>query len=158
LAPAGCSTLQIITLMPWLPFARWAAIPPAERGDDYRQLRQRLTDRLLEKVERTWPGLIGDVVVQRVATPLSNADYARAVEGGIAGPAHTVDQMGPWRFGTRTPIRGLFLAGSGVISGGVASCLSSGRAAAAMAAGRRVPTARDPAIPAAGFASAAPRS
>jgi all-trans-retinol 13,14-reductase len=138
LAPAGCSTLQITINCPWQAFARWASLRPEARGDDYRALRGQLAYRLLADVERRWPGLVGDVAVQRVATPLSNTDYTRAVKGGIYGPAHTVNQMGPWRFGTRTPIHGLLLAGSGAISCGVVSCLASGRIAAAVAAGRRV--------------------
>lgn len=137
LAPAGCSTLQIVTFMPWQPFARWAAVPPAERGADYRQLRDEETDRLLAETERRWPGLVGDVAVQRVSTPLSNHDYVRAVQGGIYGPAHTVRQIGPWRFGTRTPFHGLLLAGAGSFGCGVAACLMSGQVAAHMAAGRR---------------------
>ncbi|MBS1120277.1 MAG: crtI3 [Deltaproteobacteria bacterium] len=136
LAPAGCSTLQIVTFMPWQPFARWAGIPAAERGADYRQLRQQITDRVLAAVERAWPGLVGDVEVQQVSTPLSNTDYTRAVHGGVYGPAHTIDQMGPGRFRTRTPIEGLLLAGAGVHSCGVASCLASGRTAALVATRR----------------------
>ena len=136
LAPVGCSTLQIVSFLPWQPFAKWAAISPGERDAEYRQLRQQIADRLLAEVERSWPGLVGDVAVQRVSTPLSNSDYIRAVQGGVYGPAHTVDQMGPWRFGTRTPIQGLLLAGSGTISCGVAMCLASGRTAAAIATGR----------------------
>jgi phytoene dehydrogenase-like protein len=135
LAPTGCSTLQVIAFFPWQPFAQWAAVPPAERGADYRKLRQELTDRMLAEVEHRWPGLVGDVAVQRVSTPLSNTDYTRAVQGGAYGPAQTVDQMGPGRFSTTTPIHGLFLAGAGVNSCGVLTCLSSGRIAA-RAAGR----------------------
>jgi all-trans-retinol 13,14-reductase len=142
LAPAGCSTLQVVTFMPWQPFAAWAAMPAAERGADYQALRQQLTDRLLAEVERRWPGLVGDIEVQRVATPLSNTDYTRAVHGGVYGPAHTVDQMGPGRFHTRTPIDGLLLAGAGVTSCGVASCLASGRAAAMLAVPQRRTTTR----------------
>ncbi|HEU4733327.1 MAG TPA: NAD(P)/FAD-dependent oxidoreductase [Kofleriaceae bacterium] len=142
LAPPGCSTLQIATMMPWQPFARWAAVPAPERDADYRQLRQDIAARLLAEVERKWPGLVGDIAVQRVSTPLSNTDYTRAVAGGIYGPAHTVEQMGRWRFGTRTPIHGLVLAGAGALGCGVANCLASGRIAAAVAAGRRTPARR----------------
>jgi len=145
LAPPGCSTLQVVAFMPWQPFAPWAQIPPAQRGDDYRRLRQDIADRMLAELERAWPGLVGDVAVQRIATPLSNSDYTRAVQGGIYGPAHTVEQMGPWRFSARTPIDGLVLAGAGVYSCGVANCLASGRAAAAIATGRRAIQRRVPA-------------
>jgi phytoene desaturase len=138
LAPPGCSTLQILINCPWQPFAKWASIPPERRNDEYHQLRQDIADRLLADVDRKWPGLVGDIAVARVSTPLSNHDYARAVQGGIYGPAHTVSQMGRGRFGTRTPIPGLLLAGSGVMSCGIVPCLVSGRLAAAAAAGRRV--------------------
>lgn len=137
LAPAGCSTLQVVGFLPWEPFEKWASVPPAERGAEYRRLRQEVADRMLAEVERAWPGLVGDIVVQRVATPLSNTDYVRAVHGGIYGPANTVDQIGPWRFRTRTPIRGLLLAGAGVMGCGVLPCLASGRLAAATATGER---------------------
>lgn len=147
LAPSGCSTLQIVSFLPWHPFARWASIPPARRGAEYHELRQQIADRLLADVDRHWPGLVGDIAVQRLATPLSNSDYTRAVRGGIYGPAHTVDQMGPWRFGIRTPIQGLLLAGSGATSCGVAMCLASGRVAATIAAGRQAIRERELARP-----------
>lgn len=133
LAPNGCSTLQIATFVPWEPFAWWAKKRPEERGAEYRQLREEFSDRVLQAVEQRWPGLVGDVVVKRISTPLSNTDYTRAVRGGIYGPAHTPEQMGRRRFQTRTPIGGLYLAGAGVYGCGVAACLGSGRAAAALA-------------------------
>jgi len=136
LAPAGCSTLQIVAFMPWQPFARWAEVPPEQRGADFHQLRREIADRMLADVDRHLPGLVGDVAVERISTPLSNTDYVRTVQGGIYGPAHTADQMGPWRFAARTPIHGLVLAGAGVYGCGVATCLATGRNAAAIAAGR----------------------
>jgi len=136
LAPVGCSTLEVVTFIPWQPFAKWESVRPWERGADYRELRQRIADRVLAQVERALPGLVGDVAVQRISTPLDNTDHAAAVEGAAYGPAHTADQMGPWRFGTRTPIEGLLLAGAGVLSCGIQSCLTSGRIAAEMAASR----------------------
>jgi all-trans-retinol 13,14-reductase len=141
LAPSGCSTLQIATFVPWEPFSAWADKPPGERGPEYRQLRQDFSDRMMEAVEKRWPGLVGDVAVQRVATPLSNTDYARGVRGGIYGPAHTPDQIGRRRFQTRTPIGGLYLTGAGVYGCGVVGCLAAGRAAAAVAVGKQ------PAVP-----------
>lgn len=135
LAPSGCSTLQIATFLPWEPFARWADLRPEERGPEYRQLRKEISDRLLSDVEKRWPGLVGDIEVQAVSTPLSNTDYTRAVRGGIYGPAHTPEQLGRRRFHSRTPIGGLFLAGSGVYGCGIVSCAASGRTAALLAAG-----------------------
>ena len=150
--PAGCSTLQVVAFVPWKPFAPWAAVPPEERGEDYRRLRRELAHRVLATLERSWPGLVGDVEVQRISTPLSNTDYTRAVQGGLYGPAQTLAQSGPGRFAPVTPLRGFFLAGAGVSGGGVATCLASGRTAATLAAGRRAgvrkkaPPARGPEV------------
>ncbi|HSQ64870.1 MAG TPA: NAD(P)/FAD-dependent oxidoreductase [Polyangiaceae bacterium] len=134
LAPPGCSTLEIVTLVPYSMFERWKDLPPAQRGADYEAEKRRVTESLLESVEKRWPGLVGDVVVRESSTPLTNETYTMAVRGGAYGLAHTPEQMGRGRFGTKTPLPNLFLAGSGVFSCGVASCLASGRAAAAMAA------------------------
>ena len=135
LAPAGSSTLDILTFIPEAVFAPWAGKKPEERGASYHDAKEQLTARLLEQVDRRMPGLVGDVVVREVSTPLTWAENLDAPHGGAYGPAATPHQMGLWRFGTRTPIAGLFLAGQGVFGNGVAPCLMSGRVAA-MAASR----------------------
>lgn len=135
LAPHGCSTLQIITLLPWELFSAWAETRPEQRGSEYKHLEESFSERLLATVEERWPGLVGDVAVKRVWTPLNNAEYTRAVHGGIYGPALTPEQIGRRRFQSRTPISGLYLTGSGVYGAGVANCFAAGRDAAALAAG-----------------------
>ena len=85
------------------------------------------------------PGVIGDVAVREIATPLTWSDRLRAPHGGAYGPANTPGQTALGRFGTRTPIRGLFLAGQGALASGVGPCLMSGRLAA-LAAERLVTT------------------
>ena len=101
----------------------------SEDGD----FKARVADELLAAVERRWPGLVGDVAVQDIATPVTNSFYAGAYKGGAYGPAGIPEQFGKNAWGTRTPIDGLFLAGAGVFGGGVAPCLYSGLAAAAAA-------------------------
>lgn len=134
MAPPGASTLEVTTFVPWRPFARFARQPPHERGDEYRELRRQYADRLLDQIERAYPGLVGDVAVELIATPVSNVDYVGAFEGNAYGPALTPDQWGPFRFSTRSAVRHLYLAGAGVLGDGVAPCLISGRLAARLAA------------------------
>ena len=70
------------------------------------------------------------IVLQEVATPATNVSYTLSPDGSAYGPAHTVDQSLPFRFGARAPLGGLYLCGASVISAGVVSCASSGRMAA----------------------------
>jgi len=139
LAPPGCSTLDIVTFIPEASFASWAGWPPEERGASYHEAKDQLAARLLEQLDRRMPGLVGDVVVREVSTPLTWTDYLGAPHGGAYGPAATPHQMGPWRFGTRTPVAGLFLAGQGVLGNGVAPSLMSGRLAAMAASHAAIP-------------------
>ena len=131
LAPEGCSTLEVVTLAPFAPFAKWAGMKAFKRGAEYEALKARVADELLEAVETRWPGVIGDVVVKDVATPVTNTHYVNAVGGGAYGPAALKGNHGafkPW-----TPVKGLFLAGAGVFGCGVAPCLASGVVAAKVA-------------------------
>lgn len=130
LCPPGCSTLEVTTLLPWEPFARFAQRPPAERGDDYAALTRRIEDAMLRELDAQLPGVVGDVAVKELLTPLDFAAEGGELEGGLYGPAMTPGYWGVGRLGTRTPIEGLFLAGSGVLGAGVASSLLSGRLAA----------------------------
>lgn len=133
-APPGCSTVEIVTFVPHAAFAKWEGVAPSDRGPEYAAAKDRIEAWILATVERRMPGLVGDVVVCETSTPLSLARWTRAVHGGAYGPAMTPDQWGPFRFGTRTPIEGLLLAGAGVLGGGVAPALLSGKLAALAAA------------------------
>lgn len=130
LAPPGCSTLEVAAFVPEAMFARWASLPAGARGEDYQALKEQLADRMLREVEARFPGLVGDVAVREVATPLTWLDSLRAPHGGSYGPAMTPLQTGRFRFRTRTPVEGLFLAGQGVFSMGISPVLLSGRLAA----------------------------
>lgn len=128
LAPDGCSTLEITTVMSFAAFRPFLGSPPGERGPAYAALKASIADRMLAVVDTMAPGLIGDVVVREYATPLTSREYVGAVDGGTYGPAATPAQEDGYR--TTTPIHGLFLAGAGVLGVGVAPCLFSGRLAA----------------------------
>lgn len=133
-APAGASTLMVMTMMSYARFERWRDRPVGARGPEYEAEKQRLADWLLGAVERRWPGLVGDVAVREVSTPLTNESDTLAVRGAAYGPALTPEQSFWRRFGPRTPMRNLFLAGAGVFGDGIAPCLGSGRIAARLAA------------------------
>ncbi len=137
MAPDGMSTLEVVTLAPFAPFAKWADQKAFKRGDEYSAFKAECADKLRASVERRWPGLIGDVVVEDVSTPVTNIHFAGAVEGGIYGPAAVTEQFGLHAYRMNGALDGLFLAGAGVMGPGVVPCLVSGMKAARMAAKSR---------------------
>ncbi len=133
MAPEGGSTVELSTFVPYAPFRKWEHLPANKRGEDYKEFKQKIGEQLLETVDKRWPGVLGDFEVKEFSTPITNTYYVRAVQGGTYGPAQTPDQMPPFRFMPTTPIKGLYLAGSGVFGAGVAPCLISGMVAASIA-------------------------
>ena len=134
MAPPGMTSLEVMTPAPFGLFSAWADLPPAERGNDYRELKRKLQDELLTQLDQRLPGVIGHLEVVDMSTPLSMASWVGAVDGGLYGPAQTPGQSVPFRFSTSTHLPNLFLAGAGVYGGGILPCLESGRAAAHRAA------------------------
>jgi phytoene dehydrogenase-like protein len=57
------------------------------------------------------------------------ADWVNAIDGGIYGPAQTPEQSMFYRFASTTFLPNLFLAGAGVLGGGILPCMQSGQAA-----------------------------
>lgn len=133
-APAGHSTLELMTLAPSDP-AYWGLRPGASWSEEpygkdatYREIKDRLTERLIERVTEIIPDLREHIVWQEAATPITQERYTRSTGGTSYGIELAVDQFGPFRPTARTEIKGLFLAGAstrwahgilGSMSGGV---------------------------------------
>jgi all-trans-retinol 13,14-reductase len=126
-APHGRHTVEILTMVDYDSFKKWAGSSSMKRGEDYRALKDRIGNRMVKAAEVHIPNLSGHLDHVEYATPLSNEYWVNAVQGGCYGPEHTPDQVGPGRFGSFTAgIEGLFLVGAGTIGGGIKACVVSG--------------------------------
>ena len=134
MAPEGCSTLEIVTLAPFQPFAAWEKEKALKRSESYEAFKSEAADKLMASVERRWPGLVGDVAIKDVATPLTNQHFVGSPQGAIYGPSVIPSQWGHRGFRPTGPIGGLFLAGAGVFSPGVVPSLATGVVAGKAAA------------------------
>jgi phytoene dehydrogenase-like protein len=133
MAPKGKTALEITTAAPIGLFGAWANTPPAERGEDFHRLKERLKNDMLARLGERLPGVVDHVEVVDFSTPLAMESWVNAIDGGLYGPAQTPDQSMFFRFPTSTFLPNLYLAGAGVFGGGVLPCLQSGKAAARMA-------------------------
>jgi all-trans-retinol 13,14-reductase len=120
----GHATLEAITIAPYAWFARWEDTPWGKRGEDYEAFKQRLTQRLLQAVERAEPSIAGHVAHAELSTPLSTRHFAGHPHGEIYGLGHQPRRFEDRSLRPQSPIPGLLLTGADVCSTGVAGALS----------------------------------
>jgi phytoene dehydrogenase-like protein len=130
LAPEGCSTVEVMTFGPWEAFRQWENVPVEQRGAEYDELVDELRTKLMGALETRYPELVSDVEVCELSTPLAFRHHLNLIDGGLYGPAHSPDQTFTSRFSPKGSVRGLTLAGQGVLGCGVSTAVMSGRVAA----------------------------
>ena len=108
---------------------------PGKRGENYRQLKLDLTERILDAVECFVPGLRERTVFRALGTPLTNVRFLNATRGGIYGTEKTLGNLGPFGFDVATHVPGLFQCGASTLAPGINGVTHSGLNAAAAALG-----------------------
>lgn len=123
LAPAGHAVLSVL-----VHFAPYAAA-----GGWSDALREELGDVVVDQLAEHFPGLESTVVARRVLSPLDLEALYGTTGGHLHHGEHALDQLlvrpHPGCVGYVTPLRGLFLCGSGSHPGGGLTC-APGRLAA----------------------------
>jgi prolycopene isomerase len=99
LAPPGHSTVILTTMFPW----------QTER--DWRTNAEKVTEEMIDKLERRVPDVRKHIVVKNTLTPEKLRQYTNASDGAMYGWANTVDQVLVKRLSNKSPIDGLFHVG-----------------------------------------------
>jgi all-trans-retinol 13,14-reductase len=133
----GLHTVEAMVLVSSRAFDRWRNTWPNERPYDYLRLKEQLTDKILDTIERFVPGLRERVVFRSLGTPLTNMHFVRASEGSIYGTQKTLRNFGPFGFSARTHVHGLYQCGASISTAGIHGVSRSGLAVAATALGCR---------------------
>ncbi|MCA9622624.1 MAG: NAD(P)/FAD-dependent oxidoreductase [Myxococcales bacterium] len=128
--PAEHHTGEVVTFVPWDVFAPWRGSRWKKRGEDYDQLKQRLTDALLDQFLTHMPELRSMIRHAELSTPVSTDHFCRPLRGSIYGLEPT-----PERFRCRwlrpgAPLQGLHFSGSEVATVGVIGAMMGGVLAA----------------------------
>lgn len=126
----GHHTCEAFAFVGYDGFKQWAGGSPDERPADYLALKEDLSWRMIQGLERRIPGLSKRVVYWSLGTPLTNEHYINATRGNLYGIAKSRGQVGPGAFSVRTEIEGLLMVGASTLSHGVAGATTSGLAAA----------------------------
>lgn len=117
--------LEVVT------FINYEAFKPFETNGDYHtpayaEFKERLTQKLLNSVEKALPGVREHIVQAKLGTPLTNEYYVNATRGNVYGTEKTFWQTGPFAFHNRSEIENLYLCGASILSHGVAGATYSG--------------------------------
>jgi all-trans-retinol 13,14-reductase len=126
----GHHTCEAFTFVSYDAFEKWAGEGSGKRGSDYEALKEELSWKLFQFLEKRVPGISRHIVYWSLGTPLTNEFYINATRGNLYGIDKTRAQVGPGAFRIDSPIKGLYMVGASTLSHGVAGVTSSGLAAA----------------------------
>lgn len=141
-APKGHSAIEVQTLAPFAP-KLWGITDEQVLSGEYRdrasyqEIKEIVTDGLLQRVEQIYPGAAAKVKLRELGTPATQQRYTLSSSGAAYGIESRITQFGPFRPGTKTVIKGLYLAGCSTKWGaGTVGSMLSGIFAASEIVGR----------------------
>ena len=132
----GRATVELITLAPYDRFRKWENVPWKRRGAEYEELKDAISERLLEALYVHCPQLRGKVDWKELSTPLTTRHFTGHPRGEVYGLAATPAFFQDRSLRPRTPIPGLYLTGADICTLGVGGALSGGMLSASAILGR----------------------
>ncbi|XP_066498154.1 all-trans-retinol 13,14-reductase [Hoplias malabaricus] len=123
----GKSTLTVVSFAPYSWFEEWKDDKVKNRGGDYKNLKETLTNSILEVVYQIFPKTKDRIEYIDAGTPVSNQHYIAAPKGEIYGIDH-----GTARFSAefcismrpQTPVKNLYLTGQDLFCCGFAGAFA----------------------------------
>ncbi|TQM32494.1 phytoene desaturase family protein [Nocardia bhagyanarayanae] len=141
-APAGHATVEVQSIVPHRP-RLWGVDGYDIDGHEYRNdrtynnVKAILLEGMAQRMEQAFPGAGSAIRFCELATPATQERYVGNTCGAPFGLDVTPTQIGPLRPGTRTPVEGLYLAGTSTAWGpATEGAMLSGRQAASAILGR----------------------
>lgn len=123
-------TGEVVTFVPWEAFSSWVDTRWKKRGEDYETFKKALTEKMLAQFLSHMPALAPMIDVVELSTPVSTHNFTRPSRGSIYGLMPTPERFAcPW-LRPRSPVPGLFFAGSEVATVGVIGAMMGGVLAA----------------------------
>ena len=116
LAPLGHASVTLLKLLPQSDFANWDRKSPG-----YLERKHKFADEMIASAAEIIPGLQQHITYRQEGTPASFARYAWTTNGSIYGPA-----AGQKRLTVKTPVKNLYVAGSGTMGGGIEAVVIAG--------------------------------
>ncbi|MFO7795482.1 MAG: phytoene desaturase family protein [Promethearchaeati archaeon] len=127
ISPEGTSQLVLTTLQMG---DEWQTIAP----DQYHKIKDKYADKMIQMVEHTiLPNVREYIEIAEIASPLTYYRYSKNYNGAIYGYHQDVLNSPMMRLKSKTPIKGLYLAGAWTnFGGGFSTAILGGRVAAGL--------------------------
>lgn len=119
-------TAELTVLVKFEEFAGWSDTSWQHRGSDYEAFKQQLANKLLDIVEKKFPGFGKLVEYIEVSTPLSVADFTGHPDGAIYGYPLTSEEFKKRSFSPATPIKDLYMTGTDTVTLGIMGAAMGG--------------------------------
>ena len=121
--PVWAESGIIISYMNYDEVAKWHGTKIGRRGDDYERFKKERAERLINDIERHFPGFKDSIDSFYTSTPLTYVDYTGTEQGSMYGIAKDISLGVAGRVPYRTRIPNLLLAGQNVNSHGMLGVL-----------------------------------
>ncbi|ROP80831.1 ferredoxin-NADP reductase [Stella humosa] len=146
-------TVEVMQFVDPAIFRPWLGTEQGARPEDYSALKAQVTTRLIDRLDRQWPGFRAGVAFAELATPLSFMTYQNSVDGAFYGLATSAARLRSPIARCRTDVKGLYLSGQDAWGPGIEAAPWGGIMAANAAlswrqAGRMWRAIRSPPAPA----------
>ena len=116
LAPAGHAAVTLLKLLPQSEAHNWDRKAPG-----YAERKRKFADEMIASAAEIIPGLQMHITYRQEGTPATFERFAWTTNGSIYGPA-----AGQTRQTIKTPLKNLYVTGSGVMGGGVEAVVIAG--------------------------------
>ncbi len=124
--PEQLHTGEIVTFVPWDAFERWRGSRWMKRGEDYEAFKASMTKVIMDQYLAHLPELAPMVAHVELSTPLSTDHFSRPYAGSIYGLEPTPERFRNASLRPRSPVDGLYFAGSEVTTVGVMGAMMGG--------------------------------
>lgn len=121
--PTFAKSGVILSYMSIDALTKWKDTTIGHRGADYQHFKQEMAKRLLDTVEKDFPGIRDTIADYYTATPLTYRDYTSTPDGSIYGLAKDVNKGITGRVSFKTKVPNLFLVGQNINSHGMLGVL-----------------------------------
>ena len=118
-------TLEMVTFIDYKTFEKYNQ-EGGNKSEGYLAMKERITEKMLNGLERILPGVKNKIVHAELGTPITNEFYINATRGNAYGTEKTFNQIGPFAFQAKTEIENLYLCGASILAHGVAGAANSG--------------------------------
>jgi phytoene dehydrogenase-like protein len=118
-------TLEVVTFIDYKPFEKYNG-EGGNKSEGYLAMKQRLSEKMLNGLEKVLPGVKNKIVHMELGTPITNEFYINGTRGNAYGTEKIFKQIGPFAFQPKTEIENLYLCGASILAHGVAGAANSG--------------------------------